>query len=128
MTEMIESEQKIDATFIRDEKIFNLTLLGWSKTRIASELGISRTVVSMVVNSDYGQKRLAEMYETVDQAMVRLPELVGIATHQLKNVLEGNYHSEKSKTIIEASKLVFGIAAKFKELDRDIKTVTPLRD
>ena len=70
MTEMNEIEQKIDAATIRDEKIWKLTLLGWSKTRIANELEISRTVVSMVVNSDYGQKRLAEMYETVDQAMV----------------------------------------------------------
>lgn len=80
----------------------------------------------MVVNSDYGQRRLSEMYETVDQAMVGLPELVGIATHQLKNVLEGHYHSEKAKTIIEAAKLVFGVAAKFKELDREVRTVTAL--
>ena len=126
MTEMNEIEQNIDAATIRDEKIWKLTLLGWSKTRIANELEISRTVVSMVVNSDYGQKRLAEMYETVDQAMVGLSELVGIATHQLKNVLEGNYYPEKAKTIIEASKLVFGVAAKFKELDRDVRNVRSL--
>lgn len=80
----------------------------------------------MVVNSDYGQKQLSEMYETVDQAMVGLPGLIGIATYQLKNVLEGNYYPEKAKTIIEAAKLVFRVAAKFKELDRDVRTVTPL--
>lgn len=58
--------------------------------------------------------------------MVGLSELVGIATHQLKNVLEGNYYPEKAKTIIEASKLVFGVAAKFKELDRDVRNVRSL--
>lgn len=111
---------------MRDEKIWRLTLLGWSKTRIADELGISRGVVTDVVNSPYGQKKLAEMYETVEQAMVGLPELVGLATNGLRGVLLDKYGHTRAKEIIEVSKLVFGIAAKFKELDREIKTVNQL--
>lgn len=123
---MSENEQKIDAAFIRDEKIWQLTLLGWSKVRIANELRISRSVVAMVVNSPYGQQRLSEMYETIEQPLMALPELVGLATNRLKAVLEGQYPAEKSKTIIDAARLVFGVAAKFKELDREIRTVSQI--
>jgi predicted transcriptional regulator len=121
---MNEINHKLDAQNIRDEKIWNLTLLGWSKTRIAKELNLSRTTVTMVVSSDYGQKRLSEMYETIEQPLMVLPELVGLATNQLKNVLEGQYYGEKAKTIIDAARLVFGVAAKFKELDSSMRHVT----
>jgi predicted transcriptional regulator len=125
-TEMNEIKQKLDGHNIRDEKIWNLTLIGWSKTRIAKELKLSRTTVSMVVSSEHGQKRLSEMYETVEQPLMMLPELVGIATNQLKNVLEGKYHHEKAKTIIDAARLVFGVAVKFKELDSNMRHVTQI--
>ena len=115
-----EVTHKIDANSVRDEKIWNLTLLGYSKTRIGKELGLSRGTVAMVVNSDYGQRHLSEMFETVEQAMFGLPEVVGIATNQLKKVLAGEYSYQKSRTIIEAAKLAFGVVAKFKELDREI--------
>lgn len=116
---------KIDTNFVRDEKIYNYTLLGWSKVRIAEELGLHRSTVAMVINSIHGQKRLSEAYESIDQAMVGIPELVGLATQQLKSVLEGGCSDRKSKTIIDAARLVFGIAVKFKELDRGVvKTVS----
>lgn len=89
----------------------------------------------MVVNSGYGQNRLSEMYETIEQPLMMLPELVGLSLNQLKNVLEGRCDSDKSKSIIDAAKLVLGVAAKFKELDlavvRDvthIQDVTPCYD
>lgn len=126
---MNELSQKLDAQNIRDEKIFNLTLLGWSKVRIANELKISRTTVSMVVNSSYGQNRLAEMYETIEQPLMALPELVGLSLNQLKNVLEGQHDGEKSKSIIDAAKLVLGVAAKFRELDlAAVRDVTHIQD
>lgn len=126
---MSENEQKRDAQSIRDEKIFNLTLLGWSKVRIANELQISRNTVAMVVNSTYGQNRLAEMYETIEQPLMALPELVGLSLNQLRGVLEGQFDSDKSKGIIDAAKLVLGVAAKFKELDlAAVRSVTHIQD
>lgn len=126
---MNEINQKLDANIIRDEKIFNLTLLGWSKSRIATELQISRTTVSLVVNSDYGQNRLAEMYSTIEQPLMMLPELVGLSLNQLKTVLKGGYNSEQSKSIIDAAKLVLGVAAKFKELDlATVRAVTHIHE
>ena len=117
---MNEITEKLAYQNIRDEKIWNLTLLGWSKSRIADELQISRTTVCMVVNSEYGQKRLAEMYENIEQPMTMLPELVGLSLNQLRSVLEGRYNADKAKGIVDAAKLVLGVAAKFKELDRDV--------
>lgn len=126
---MNEITEKIAYQNIRDEKIFNLTLLGWSKSRIANELQISRTTVSMVINSDYGQKRLTEMYECVEQPLMMLPELVGLSLNQLKNVLEGRCNADKAKGIVDAAKLVLGVAVKFKELDRDvIRSVSHIND
>lgn len=126
---MSEIEQKIDANRIRDEKIFSLTLLGWSKTRVANELNISRNTVSMVIGSSYGQGKLAEMYECIEQPLMMLPELVGMSLNELKNVLKGGYSVEKSKSIIDAAKLILGVAAKFKELDRDaVRTVTHIQE
>jgi predicted transcriptional regulator len=84
-TKLNELTQKLDAQNIRDEKIFNLTLLGWSKSRIAEELKISRTTVTMVISSPFGQARLAEMYESIEQPLMMLPELVGLSLNQLKN-------------------------------------------
>jgi len=126
---MNEVTEKVSYQNIRDEKIWNLTLLGWSKSRIADELHISRTTVCMVVNSDYGQKRLAEMYESIEQPLMMLPELVGLSLNQLRNVLEGRYAADKAKGIVDAAKLVLGVAAKFKELDRDvIRSVSHIED
>ena len=120
---MNQPPQKVDSRKIRDDKIFQLTLLGHSKIRIAKELGISRYTVAEVINSIYGQKKLTEMYETVEQAMGSFPEVVGLATLQLKNVLKGECDHRKARTIIDAARLVFGVVAKFKELDRDIRAV-----
>jgi predicted transcriptional regulator len=126
---MNEITQKLDAQNIRDAKIWNLTLLGWSKSRIADELQISRTTVSIVVNSEYGQKRLAEMYENIEEPLLMLPELVGLSLNQLRHVLEGTCGAEKSKSIVDAAKLVLGVAAKFKELDRNVvRAVTHIND
>ena len=126
---MNEITDKLAYQNIRDDKIFNLTLLGWSKSRIANELHISRTTVCMVVNSEYGQKRLAEMYECIEQPLMVLPELVGLSLNQLRNVLEGRYNADKAKSIVDAAKLVLGVAAKFKELDRDvIRSVSHIND
>ena len=83
----------------------------------------------MVVNSEYGQKRLAEMYECIEQPLMVLPELVGLSLNQLRNVLEGRYNADKAKSIVDAAKLVLGVAAKFKELDRDvIRSVSHIND
>ena len=126
---MNEITQKLDAQNIRDAKIWNLTLLGWSKSQIAKELQISRTTVSMVIHSEYGQKRLGEMYQSIEQPLMMLPELVGLSLNQLRNVLEGTCGAEKSKSIVDAAKLVLGVAAKFKELDRNVvRAVTHIND
>lgn len=126
---MNEVTQKLDAQNIRDEKIFNLTILGWSKSRIAEELQISRTTVTTVINSPFGQKRLIELYQTIEQPLMMLPKLVGLSLHQLENVLEGRIRGDTAKSIIDAAKLVLGVAAKFKELDRDVvRTVTHITD
>ena len=128
MTNMNEVEQ-IDGQTIRDDKIFQLLLLGWSKTKIAEELGISRTVVSMVCNSPYGQAKLREMYSTVEQPLQMLPALVGHSLQSLERVLDGELTGDRAKTVIDAAKLVLGAAARFKELDREIvRTVTHLNE
>ena len=127
--QMTEITGKLAYQNIRDKKIWNLTLLGWSKSRIADELHISRTTVCMVVNSEYGQAQLSEMYQSIEQPLMMLPELVGLSLSQLRNVLKGQYNADKAKGIVDAAKLVLGVAAKFKELDRDvIRSVSHIND
>ena len=121
--------EQIDGQTIRDNKIFQLLLLGWTKTKIAEELGISRTVVSMVCNSAYGQAKLREMYSTVEQPLQMLPALVGHSLQSLERVLDGELTGDRAKTVIDAAKLVLGAAARFKELDRDvIRNVSHIND
>lgn len=118
MTESTEIMQKIDATNSRDNKIIVLTAAGWTKSAIARELGIHRVTVANVVNSDWGQRYLLELYESTDHALQNnLVELVGLSAQSLKEVFEGKHSTERSKVLIDAAKLVFGVTAKFKEFE-----------
>lgn len=118
MTENTEIMQKIDATNSRDNKIVVLTAAGWTKSAIARELGIHRSTVAGVVNSEWGQRYLLELYESTDHALQNnLVELVGLSAQSLKEVFEGKHSTERSKVLIDAAKLVFGVTAKFKEFE-----------
>lgn len=125
---VFQIEEHIDKNAIRDDRILTLTVAGWSKSSIARELKVSRSVVRDVINSEWGQRRLLELYDRTDQVIENnLPELVGLSFWKLREVLEGHHSAEKSKVIIDAARLAMGTAIRLKELDlKKFGAATPL--
>jgi predicted transcriptional regulator len=127
---MLEIDNCISPLDIRDEKILNLALLGYRKTHISNELGISRKTVDMVIRSPQGQQALREGYQGIDHALMALPEQIGKAMQNIDLVQDiGNrniYSIEERKLLLDAAKLVLGVAAKFQELNKEV--IKPLNN
>jgi transposase len=127
-----EANKPLDADHFRNEKIISYTLLGMSMSRIASELGIHRSTVKMVLKSEGVQQRLNEEFQSIEHAMISLPEITGIALEKLKALLERNdggayrrndaaYRSlDSQKFDLEVIKVTLNLATKIKEIEANV--------
>lgn len=125
MTEINKTDQILNNHDFRDLEIVRLAALGVSKSQISRELNVGRTVVTMVLNGDWGQRKLKEHLDSVEQALnVMMPDLVTTSLQQVRQVLKGDFGVERSRVIIDAAKLVLNTSAKFTELhQKQIKDV-----
>lgn len=127
---MNEEISFINPVNIRDEKIINLALLGYKKIHISRELGISRNTIDMVLRSPQGQQALRDGFQSVDHALMRLPEQVGRAMENIELVQDIErakfYTLEERKLLLDAAKLVLCVAAKFQELNKAV--IKPLNN
>jgi hypothetical protein len=120
-----EANKPLDADHFRNEKIISLTLMGLSMSRVASELGIHRSTVKMVLKSEGVQQRLNQEFQSVNHAMISLPEITGIALEKLKALLEPNenagYRSLESKKLeLEIIKTALNLATKVREIETNV--------
>jgi transposase len=127
-----EANKPLDADHFRNEKIISLTLMGLSMSRVASELGIHRSTVKMVLKSEGVQQRLNQEFQSVNHAMISLPEITGIALEKLKALLERNdggayrrndaaYRSlDSQKFDLEVIKVTLNLATKIKEIEANV--------
>jgi hypothetical protein len=120
-----EANKPLDADHFRNEKIISYTLMGMSMSRIANELGIHRSTVKMVLRSEGVQQRLNEEFQSIEHAMISLPEITGIALEKLKALLEPNenagYRSLESKKLeLEIIKTALNLATKVRESEMNV--------
>ena len=117
-----DEDPEIDRDHFRNEKIVNLTLLGYSMSRVASEMSISRSTVRMVLKSKPAQEKLYEAFQSIDHAMIGLPEVTGMALAKLKVLIEegGCRNLEQKKFELECVKVALGLATKIREIQGNV--------
>jgi predicted transcriptional regulator len=79
-----EGEEKktynIKSLWQRSHEIINLAARGYKQTDIAEILGITPACVSLTLNSDLGQKKLAEIREVRDEDAKKTAEKIRVLT------------------------------------------------
>ena len=117
-----DEDPEMDRDHFRNEKIVNLTLLGYSMSRVATEMKISRATVRMVLKSKPAQEKLYEAFQSIDHAMIGLPEVTGMALAKLKILIDEDVgrNLEQKKFELECVKVALGLATKFRELQSNV--------
>ncbi len=73
---------EIKALWQRSHEIINLAARGFKQTDIAEVLNVSETCVSMTLNSELGQKKLAEIRDVRDEDAKKTSEKIRVLTNK----------------------------------------------